>query len=1509
MTYTKLLPLLLATGLGSHAHADVFISEYIEGSGYNKAIEIYNSGTDSVSLNNYAVEIYSNGGTSANVSIALSGNLNAGATYVIGNQHADTSTAITSVSQLIANVNFNGDDTVMLKDGNSVLLDVIGKVGEDPGSRWSEAGVSTSNATIRRKPAIVTGDTNADDAFDPSIEWDAFASNTFDGLGTHTTDGSAPIDPPVDPVDPPSDGELITPCFNCPSLSPVADPSAFDANGLYGNIQTAIANLPADASATDVAQIKALINDAAQTNHNRLSYSQVWSALTATDEDPNNTDNVILIYSGRSIPKFSNGSGTQSTDQDNWNREHSWPKSRGFSDDSQIGYTDIHHLRPSDISVNSARGNKDFDISDNAIDEAPGSRVDGDSFEPRDEVKGDVARMMLYMDTRYEGESGENTPDLYLDNIVGAARSTALGKLCVLLAWSDADPIDEVERTRHDRIYQYQGNRNPYVDNPEWIDLIYPESTCDAVIEPPTDPVDPPTDPVDPPTDPVDPPASNNSPLILTTLFDGSLSGGQPKGIEIYVARDIPDLSVCGVGSANNGGGSDGQEFTFPAVPASAGTFITVAHKAAEFETYFGQAPSYTNNALAINGDDAIELFCNGEVVDLYGDIDTDGNGEVWEYLDSYAKRVNNTRASAVFNPDNWIFAGKNVLDGKDNGEEVGLGSFESVQAELFISEYVEGSGLNKIIELVNLTGRTIDLSEYTVDGYQNGNTSNTVSGGYSIVLEGMLADQSVFVLANSGADLPAISALSQSTGSLAFNGDDAVVLMKGGDVIDAIGQIGNRPSNGWGTDPTNTKDNTIRRKLSITSGDTDPSDAFDPAIQWDGFERNDLSDIGLYAGIDSGTNPIDVELGQCADPATLMHEVQGAGDATPLLNEQIVVEGVVTLLAEPLGGFFIQEEDSQADADSSTSEALFVYLDTLDMPVISEGDVLRVRGIAGEGFGKTQIVADAFSEVCGSAPMPLAVPVTSLLVEGSNYEASENMLMMNFAELIVAGTADYARLGEVVLSTERLYVPTHLHLPGSAEAIALAVQNENNQIILDDAQNGVYVGTPTTFGELSTNNSLRVGTTVSNSQFVMDYAFNNYRLRPVGNINYALAERPSAPSLDGNVKVASFNVLNLFNGDGNGEGFPTSRGAETQIEYEEQLDKIVEALAQLDASVIGLMEIENDGYGPESSIAQLVDALNIRYGDDAYAFVDAGEPEAGQDEISVGILYNKNVVSLAGDLEILNSQNSIADDIGPLFDTSKNRPSFAQMFLVNETDDTFVVNVNHLKSKGSSCGTGDDDTLTGQGSCNLTRTRAAQALHVWLGTTFTDEAILIVGDLNAYAQEDPITTLNAAGYVNVARNQNGPLAYSYTFGNQFGTLDYVLANPQAQMLISGATEWHINSDEPRVFEYSDTYFASSVVKPLEYADSSEYRSSDHDPIIVGMMFEEPGVLGDANNNGRLDYEDYFIIMRAVRGTRGSAVPYNSIHDLNDDGLVNRDDLTLWRALYRAGRRSGAIGR
>ncbi|MFE2755709.1 endonuclease [Actinosynnema sp. NPDC059335] len=214
------------------------------------------------------------------------------------------------------------------------------------------------------------------------------------------------------------------------------------------------------------ASLKSALNGIIRTN-TKLSYDQVWEALKVTDQDPANSANVILLYTGRSQSKSTNGG-----DPDDWNREHVWAKSHGDFGTATGPGTDIHHLRPTDVSVNAERGNKDFDLGGSPVAEAPGNYTDADSWEPRNAVKGDVARMLFYMAVRYEGNDGY--PNLELNNSVANGTAPYHGKLSVLLQWHAQDPPDAFEKRRNQVIYDsFQRNRNPFIDHPEWAASIW----------------------------------------------------------------------------------------------------------------------------------------------------------------------------------------------------------------------------------------------------------------------------------------------------------------------------------------------------------------------------------------------------------------------------------------------------------------------------------------------------------------------------------------------------------------------------------------------------------------------------------------------------------------------------------------------------------------------------------------------------------------------------------------------------------------------------------------------------------------------------------------------------------------------------------------------------------------------------------------------------------------------------------------------------------------------------
>ncbi|WP_412103377.1 endonuclease [Rossellomorea aquimaris] len=239
---------------------------------------------------------------------------------------------------------------------------------------------------------------------------------------------------------------------------PIEEPELPDSPELQGYYQLAEGKTGADLKDA----LHEIIDD-----HHELTYKAVWDALKKTDEDPDNPANVILLYTGRSQSKSLFGGN-----KDDWNREHVWAKSHGEFGTSPGPGTDLHHLRPTDVTVNSSRSNLDFDEGGTPHPEAPSTFYDKDSWEPRDSIKGDVARMLFYMDVRYEG--GGDEPDLELNDRVENNKKPLHGKRSVLLKWNKEDPVDEIEKRRNEIIYeQYQGNRNPFIDHPEWAELIW----------------------------------------------------------------------------------------------------------------------------------------------------------------------------------------------------------------------------------------------------------------------------------------------------------------------------------------------------------------------------------------------------------------------------------------------------------------------------------------------------------------------------------------------------------------------------------------------------------------------------------------------------------------------------------------------------------------------------------------------------------------------------------------------------------------------------------------------------------------------------------------------------------------------------------------------------------------------------------------------------------------------------------------------------------------------------
>ena len=583
-----------------------------------------------------------------------------------------------------------------------------------------------------------------------------------------------------------------------------------------------------------------------------------------------------------------------------------------------------------------------------------------------------------------------------------------------------------------------------------------------------------------------------------------------------------------------------------------------------------------------------------------------------------------------------------------------------------------------------------------------------------------------------------------------------------------------------------------------------------------------------------------------CGQPATLISAIQGTTDTSPLVNQTVTIEGIVTATFQATGqlnGFFVEEEAAHRDNDPQTSEGVFVY-DTAN--TVQVGDLVRFAATVVEYNSLTELKTLSSFSTCATAQALPAPSVIQLPVANATaLEAVEGMRVQVSSDAYVADNYNLARYGQFYISASpRLFIPTNVVAPG-APAIALAAENKLNRLLIDDAsntQNPANIRYPQPSG-LSANDTLRVGSKVNNIVGAIDFSFGEYRLQPTQQLNFDPTTNPrsSQPNAIAGAKltVGSFNVLNYFNGDGQGGGFPTSRGAHTTEEFKRQYEKIANAINVIQADVMGLMEIENDGFDANSAIAQLTKQINDRSAQNHYAYINPGLAKIGTDEITVGLIYRSDKVTPVGKTAILNSANSPKDSNNvPLFDDTKNRPTLTQTFFDKATGAEFTVAVNHLKSKGSDCNAaGDPDIGDGQGNCNITRTKAAQALTKWLATKPTGSSTnntLIIGDLNSYAKEDPITTIKRAGYVDQVERFDAPEdRYSYVYSAESGYLDHALASTALSSQIVGTTHWHINADEPRALDYNEEFKTPLQIQNLYSPEP--YRASDHDPVVIGL--------------------------------------------------------------------------
>jgi 5'-nucleotidase len=664
----------------------------------------------------------------------------------------------------------------------------------------------------------------------------------------------------------------------------------------------------------------------------------------------------------------------------------------------------------------------------------------------------------------------------------------------------------------------------------------------------------------------------------------------------------------------------------------------------------------------------------------------------------------------------------------------------------------------------------------------------------------------------------------------------------------------------------------------------------------------------------DSAAGTDSKNFGWTVNPApvtvTPIKDIQGTGTSSPLVNQVVASQGVVTA-AYPTGGFNGFYMQTPGADTANASDAIFVYgggSGFASYPAI--GDSVDVTGTVAENFGLTELTGAAWSphgSSLGTVTPKAVVPGTDCPLPGTTCdgtaaldtarEAAEGEAFQPTAPWTLtdvydggpyytAGTnasSNFGELGVAAESTLPLVAPTEVY-DTQTQAAALADRkkwNDAHRIVVDDGASTNYTtATGSPFPWMTSTYVPRVGAAITfPAPAILISDFSQWRLlassQVVGEpsatqpqLQQTRAANATPQNVGGNLKLATFNVLNFFPTDGNeyvaqgggntctyftdrlGAQITTNacgnpntsagngpRGAANQTNVTRQRDKIVAAINTANADIVSLEELENSakfGKSRDFAITQLTNALNAASTPGKWAFAPsptgADLPAlADEDVIRTGFIYQPANVSLVGASKIL---------VGSAPFTNAREPLAQAFKKAGATDSAaFAVIVNHFKSKGS----GVDDG-TGQGNANPDRVAQANALVTFANDFKTARSlskVFLVGDFNAYSEEDPVQVLTGNGYAEV-NSTTDPNEETYNFDGQIGSLDHVFANAAALPDVTGADVWPINGYESVYYEYSRFNYN---VTPLY--DNSPFRSSDHSPEIVGINAASEGATRD----------------------------------------------------------------
>lgn len=536
-----------------------------------------------------------------------------------------------------------------------------------------------------------------------------------------------------------------------------------------------------------------------------------------------------------------------------------------------------------------------------------------------------------------------------------------------------------------------------------------------------------------------------------------------------------------------------------------------------------------------------------------------------------------------------------------------------------------------------------------------------------------------------------------------------------------------------------------------------------------------------------------------CSVPSTPVAVVQGDGFASPLLGQIVTLQGIVTLIRHG-EGLYLEQLDS--DADPRSSNAIFIKSDPI-LDNVTEGDLIALSGIVAE-LGESRDTQTALTGIVDSSQcasdQPLPLSIIKLPLDSAQRESLEGMRVQLNGPLVVTDVYQFDR-GNVTLSANGLqYVATEVVQPGG-KAIEYRERNRAHAI---------PVNIP---ADMSLPGLIVNGTPVGQFTGIMGHDKRGKRvfMQSFPGFSNTVFSIPDTATT-GLLRVVGMNLHNYFNGDGKGAGFPTPRGAETIEAFQHQRARIGAAVKALDPHLVAVMELENDGFGKDSAAQDLIQLAEDATGR-KWQVTRPVNDDTGSDAIAVGIFYRADKLQAIGPSQTLKGRE---------FEAS--RQPQAQLFQRLDNGEKLLVVINHLKSKGSCPKSGENANQNdGQGCWNPMRLASAQKMSAWaksVAATSGTDNILILGDMNAYRNEEPIEAIRQSGFTELVEAENQHTTYSFTFYGQHGTLDYAFGSKALLNKVQRAYIWQVNSTLPGNMELPEPWL----------------RFSDHDPVVVDLL-------------------------------------------------------------------------